>query len=85
MEGTYNGYLGIFLALLLSTTVAPVPEELPVITAGVMCGHSDTKYAGERDHPARLVWWVMLHDDYGWTLEQIRAWVRGALARLILG
>jgi AcrR family transcriptional regulator len=32
-----------------------------------------------------VVWWVMLHDDYGWTLEQIREWVRGALARLILG
>jgi AcrR family transcriptional regulator len=32
-----------------------------------------------------VVWWVMLHDDYGWTLDEIRAWVRDALARLIIG
>ncbi len=60
MEANYDGYLGVFLALVLSTTVLPVPEELPVITAGVLCGHSDTEYANERDNPSRLRWWIML-------------------------
>jgi len=60
MTEHYDGYVGIFLALVLSTTVLPVPEELPVIGAGVMCGHSDTEYADDRDHPKRLKWWVML-------------------------
>jgi membrane protein DedA with SNARE-associated domain len=57
---TNNSYLDVFLALLLSTTVLPVPEELPVITAGVLCGHSDTKYADDRDHTDRVRWWIML-------------------------
>ena len=60
MEGQYFGYQGIFLALVLSTTVLPVPEELPVIAAGVMCGHSDTEFANDRGNPARLLWWYML-------------------------
>ncbi|HSQ57572.1 MAG TPA: DedA family protein [Gemmata sp.] len=60
MDLTGNRYLDVFLALVLSTTVMPVPEELPVIAAGVMCGHSDTEFANDRDNPARLVWWVML-------------------------
>jgi len=56
----YDGYLGVFLALVLSTTIFPIPEELPVITAGVMCGHSDTVYAFDRENPARIRWWHML-------------------------
>jgi membrane protein DedA with SNARE-associated domain len=36
------GYLGIFLALLASGLGVPIPEELPVITAGIMVGHEDT-------------------------------------------
>jgi membrane protein DedA with SNARE-associated domain len=60
MEGGYTGYGAVFIALVASTTVLPVPEELPVIAAGVMCGHSDTKYADDRDNPARLLWWWML-------------------------
>lgn len=60
MTESYDGYVGIFLALILSTTVLPVPEELPVIGAGVMCGHSDTEYADDRANPARIKWWVML-------------------------
>jgi len=36
------GYLGVFLALLASGLGFPIPEELPVITAGIMVGHEDT-------------------------------------------
>jgi membrane protein DedA with SNARE-associated domain len=57
---TSNSYLDIFLALVLSTTVLPVPEELPVIGAGVVCGNSDTKYADDRGNPERVRWWIML-------------------------
>lgn len=57
---TTNSYLDIFLALVLSTTVLPVPEELPVIAAGVLCGHSDTEFADDRENPNRVRWWVML-------------------------
>lgn len=44
------GYIGIFALLIASATVIPLPEELPVITAGIMVGHSET----------RLRWYVML-------------------------
>jgi len=44
------GYQGIFLALLASGLGLPIPEELPVITAGVMVGHEDTM----------LRWYIML-------------------------
>ncbi|MBA4189900.1 MAG: hypothetical protein C0467_18100 [Planctomycetaceae bacterium] len=57
---TSNSYLDIFLALVLSTTVLPVPEELPVIGAGVMCGHSDSDFAEDRTNPDRIRWWIML-------------------------
>lgn len=57
---TSNHYLDIFLALVLSTTVMPVPEELPVIAAGVLCGHSDSDFVNDRGNPARVRWWLML-------------------------
>ncbi|HEY1192312.1 MAG TPA: DedA family protein [Gemmata sp.] len=44
------GYLGVFVALIASATVVPLPEELPVITAGILVGHEDTK----------LRWYIML-------------------------
>lgn len=44
------GYLGVFLALLAAGFGVPIPEELPVITAGVLVGHGDP----------RLKWYVML-------------------------
>jgi membrane protein DedA with SNARE-associated domain len=44
------GYVGIFLALLASGLGFPIPEELPVITAGIMVGHGDTT----------LRWYIML-------------------------
>jgi membrane protein DedA with SNARE-associated domain len=44
------GYIGIFLALLACGCGFPMPEELPVITAGILVGHEDTA----------LKWYVML-------------------------
>ena len=44
------GYQGIFLALLASGLGLPIPEELPVITAGILVGHEDTN----------LKWYIML-------------------------
>jgi membrane protein DedA with SNARE-associated domain len=60
MDIRYDSYQAVFLGLLLSTTVLPVPEELPVFAAGVICGHSDTKFADDRENPERLRWWIML-------------------------
>ena len=53
------GYIGCFVALIASATVVPLPEELPVITAGILVGHSDTEFANT-DHPKRLRWYIML-------------------------
>ena len=36
------GYVGVFVALLAAGCGFPIPEELPVITAGIMVGHEDT-------------------------------------------
>ncbi len=44
------GYVGIFLALLASGCGFPLPEELPVIMAGIIVGHDGTS----------LKWYVML-------------------------
>jgi membrane protein DedA with SNARE-associated domain len=44
------GYIGIFVALLLAGCGLPLPEELPVILAGIMVGHDETA----------LKWYVML-------------------------
>jgi len=44
------GYIGVFLALLAAGCGFPIPEELPVITAGILVGHEDTN----------LRWYVML-------------------------
>ncbi len=44
------GYLGIFLALIASGCGFPIPEELPVIMAGILVGHEDTT----------LKWFIML-------------------------
>ncbi|AWM38577.1 hypothetical protein GobsT_32450 [Gemmata obscuriglobus] len=48
-ESGYH-YLGVFTALIASASVVPVPEELPVITAGIMVGHGDPP----------LRWYIML-------------------------
>ena len=44
------GYQGVFFALLIAGFGFPIPEELPVITAGVLVGHEDTT----------LLWYIML-------------------------
>jgi membrane protein DedA with SNARE-associated domain len=44
------GYIGIFLGLLASGCGFPIPEELPVITAGIIVGHEGTG----------LKWYVMI-------------------------
>jgi len=36
------GYAGVFCALIAAGFGFPIPEELPVITAGIMVGHEDT-------------------------------------------
>ena len=51
MEGLYDyGYLGVFLVLLAAGFGVPIPEELPVLTAGVMVGHA----------PDKFHWYIML-------------------------
>jgi|SRR5579883_328780 len=44
------GYPGIFSALIAAAFGFPIPEELPVLTAGILVGHEDTK----------LSWYIML-------------------------
>jgi membrane protein DedA with SNARE-associated domain len=44
------GYLGVFVALIAAGFGFPLPEEFPVLTAGVLVGHEDTD----------LRWWAML-------------------------
>lgn len=44
------GYQGVFFALIAAGFGFPIPEELPVITAGILVGHADTE----------LVWYIML-------------------------
>lgn len=44
------GYIGIFLALLAAGCGVPLPEELPVIMAGIIVGHDGTT----------LKWYLML-------------------------
>ena len=44
------GYIGVFAALLAAGFGFPIPEELPVLTAGILVGHEDTS----------LYWYYML-------------------------
>ena len=44
------GYVGVFAALLAAGFGFPIPEELPVLTAGILVGHEDTS----------LYWYYML-------------------------
>src|ERR1700678_3995348 len=36
------GYLGVFAALIAAGFGFPIPEELPVLTAGILVGHENT-------------------------------------------
>lgn len=44
------GYQGVFIALIAAGFGFPIPEELPVIMAGILVGHEDTN----------LKWYIML-------------------------
>jgi len=58
---TAYGYVGVFAALVAAGFGLPVPEELPVLTAGVLVGHADTLAEGATElDPNRLRWWIML-------------------------
>lgn len=47
-------YIGVFVALVISAFGFPIPEEIPIITAGVLVGK-------EWDNPdSWMTWWVML-------------------------
>ena len=48
-------YFGFFATLLLAGLGAPIPEELPIVTAGALVGHAPTQ-----DPPLQVVWWIML-------------------------
>ena len=55
------GYLGVFAALMASGFGFPIPEELPILTAGGLVGHADTLAPGETLlNPQRLRWWIMV-------------------------
>ncbi len=55
------GYVGIFSAIILTGFGLPLPEELPILTAGVFVGHADTLAPGQAVlDPNRLRWWIML-------------------------
>jgi membrane protein DedA with SNARE-associated domain len=47
-------YFGIFAALVAAGIGFPIPEEIPVVTAGVMIGHAS------QDPNSHLRWWIML-------------------------
>jgi membrane protein DedA with SNARE-associated domain len=55
------GYFGIFAALICAGFGLPIPEELPVLTAGGLCAHADTLKPGQEAlDPNRLRWFIML-------------------------
>jgi membrane protein DedA with SNARE-associated domain len=47
-------YFGIFAALVAAGIGFPIPEEIPVVTGGVMSGHAS------QDPDSQLRWWIML-------------------------
>lgn len=58
---TKYGYVGIFCAIIATGFGLPMPEELPVLTSGVLVGHADTLKPGMQELPPdRLRWWIML-------------------------
>src|SRR5438128_505369 len=72
-QAAFYIYLGIFVALVAAGMGAPIPEELPIVTAGAMVGHvADpqvppallTVYSGSphAGFPANLPWALFLSD-----------------------
>jgi membrane protein DedA with SNARE-associated domain len=49
-SAVFWAYLGIFASLVACGLGAPVPEEIPVVTGGVLVGHPENQ----------LRWWIML-------------------------
>jgi membrane protein DedA with SNARE-associated domain len=55
------GYVGIFAAIIATGFGLPMPEELPILFAGVLVGHDDTLQPGMAVlRPDRLKWYIML-------------------------
>jgi membrane protein DedA with SNARE-associated domain len=55
------GYVGMFVAIIITGLGFPMPEELPVFTAGVLVGHADTLQPGQTELPPdRLRWYIMI-------------------------
>ncbi len=55
------GYIGIFSAIIATGFGLPMPEELPVLTSGILVGHENTLKPGMKELPPdRLRWWIML-------------------------
>jgi membrane protein DedA with SNARE-associated domain len=48
-------FLGVLGTLLAAGMGLPIPEELPIVTAGAMVGHSVNDPSGHH-----LIWWIML-------------------------
>lgn len=55
-------YFGIWSVIIASGFGLPVPEEIPVVTGGVLVGNSDNEIAvnGQGPPTGRLYWWIML-------------------------
>jgi membrane protein DedA with SNARE-associated domain len=54
-------YLGVFGTLLAAGMGLPIPEELPIVTAGAMVGHDANPNPDDPTHPtSHLRWYVML-------------------------
>ncbi len=82
-------YVGVFLALLGAGMGLPIPEELPVVTGGALCG----QVAGSVPQPPRdvtallaldptagiaggLPWGALLHcAEHDWTEFRLRWWI----------
>lgn len=53
-------YLGVLGTLLAAGMGLPIPEELPIVTAGAMVGHDSQIPLDAPDYAFRLRWWIML-------------------------
>jgi membrane protein DedA with SNARE-associated domain len=47
-------YLGVFAALVAAGVGFPMPEEIPIVTAGALAGHAS------QDPASSLHWWILL-------------------------
>lgn len=54
-SGGLYAYIGVFAALVAAGLGFPIPEEIPVVTAGGLAAH-----AAAQNPPEHPVWWLML-------------------------